>query len=181
MAIAVAVALGGGACGTAVDRPAGITERWLQAVGDQGRDKLRDHSTRRAAELGDPAAVAAVLPPADDRPDDERYFPDLEVGEAHVADGTARVPFRVTARTANDDIELALTAVLERRGHTWFVTAIDERRAGERVPSEGGDRPATATTRQWVVSLGIGLLVLVVSVALIEMQPDPRRGVGSEP
>ncbi len=178
--MAAALVTASAACTTERDRASGITERWLQAVSDLGRDNLRDDATERAAEHADLELVDAVLLPPKQQPDEKRYFADFEVGAA--VDGksdAARVPFRLSARTAADDTtELTGTAVLRPTDHSWRIVAIDERGDGELVPSEGGDRPARATGGQWLVALIVGLSVLLASTLLIKRQPDPRAAAG---
>lgn len=169
-----ALALAG--CSTDRDRAAGITERWLQAVSDQGRDNLFATAGDRAADYGEPALTDDLLPRPADRADDERYFDDLEIGAARVEGDQARVPFRVTRNlAAGDTDELSATAVLQADGDTWRVVGIDERSPGEEVPSEGGARPATAAPRHWLTAIGIGVAITLASVALIEAQPRPGR------
>ena len=176
LALALLVLALAAGCSTDRDRAAGITERWLQAVGDQGRDNLFSTAGDRAADYGDASLTDALLPPPDDRPDDERFFDDLEIGAARVEGDQARVPFRVTrARAGGDTDELSATAVLRAEGDTWRVVGVDERGPGEEVPSEGGARPATAEPRHWLLAIVLGLLVTIVSVVLIELQPRAGR------
>lgn len=163
-------------CSTDRDRAAGITERWLQAVSDQGRDNLFTTAGDRAEEYGEPALIDDVLPRQSDRAEDERYFDDLEIGASEEEGDQARVPFRVTRTLAGGDTdELAATAVLLAEGDSWRVVGVDERATGEEVPSEGGERPASATAEHWLVAIGLGVVVTLASVALIELQPRPGR------
>jgi hypothetical protein len=91
--VVLVVALAG--CGSSPpERASGVTERWLQAISDSGRSRVRDDALERAAEDGDPAIADGLLP--DDHDDDEDWFSDLEVGRA-IEDGDgARVPLRLT-------------------------------------------------------------------------------------
>lgn len=167
------------ATGCARDEPraAGITERWLVAVGDQGRDNLRSKSEKRADEYGDRALAAKVIP--DNAEEDERHFSDLEVGKSTETAGTARVPFRLTARIeGGDTVERAGTAVLTRSGKSWRVTDVVDRGPGEEVPSEGGARPASATAVQWIGTVVLSLLVVALSAVLIARQPESTTGIG---
>ena len=171
VAVVAATALGG--CARSEARPSGVVERWLQAVGDQGRDGLRDDAQERAAKYGDPSVSAAVVP--DNAEPDERHFSDLEVGKAVEGPLGARVPFRVTARLdGGEKDERTGTAVLARRGDKWFVTAVEPQAAGERVPSAGGPQPARAAPAQWLVALLLGIAITFASVLIIEAQP--KRG-----
>ena len=158
-------------------RPSGVTERWLQAVGDIGRKGLGEDATERATEHGDPALIDALRPA--DPPDDEAWFADLEVGKASVSGDRARVPYRLTAREGDDDVERGGTAVLERRDGEWRVVALDERRAGEQVPSEGGSKPASATTKHWMSAVALGVILTVASALIIEAQPRTGRSAST--
>ena len=162
-------------CARDEPRAAGITERWLTAVGDQGRDNLRSKSERRASNYGDQALVPKVVPAKAE--DDERTFSDLEMGKSIESGNTARVPFRVTARLeGGDTTEREGTAVLARSGSSWRVVDVTGRAPGERVPSEGGDRPSSATAGQWLGTIVIGLLLAVGSAVLIKRQPESTTG-----
>ena len=164
-------------CARDEPRAAGITERWLTAVGDQGRDNLRSKSERRAATYGDQALAAKVVPA--NAEEDERHFSDLEVGRSIEAGGTARVPFRLTARLEGGGTEEREgTAVLTRTGDSWRVTDVVERGQGEKVPSEGGERPSSATAGQWITAIVLGIVVAIISAIVIERQPESTTGIG---
>ena len=175
-ALAVPVLLAG--CARDEARPSGVTERWLQAVADQGRDGLADDARARADEHAERAATEAVVPA--DAEDDEALFSDLEVGAATEEGGQARVPFRVTTRAAGgDDEERYGIAVLQRFDGEWRVVAVAEATEDERVPSEGGDRPARASAEQWLAAVALSIILTVGSALVIESQPRPA--VADEP
>jgi hypothetical protein len=161
------------ACSRDEARPAGITERWLQAVSEQGRKGLHDDAVERAARYGAPEAAAKVTPP--DAEDDERTFSDLEVGKAEVdaTAGQARVPFRLTARVeGGGKRESDGTAVLVRTDGDWRVVDVLARVEGEQVPSEGGERPARAGVSHWLLAIALSLALTAGSIVLIERQPS---------
>lgn len=161
-------------CGRDEARPAGITERWLQAVGDQGRQGLREDARSRADEYAEPGATQALVPVRGE--DDEAFFRDLEVGEAVEVGDRARVPFRVTVRGEGGDDEKRFgTAVLERADGRWRVVAVAEATEEERVPSEGGERPARASAEQWLAAVALSIILTVGSALVIESQPLPGR------
>ena len=165
--------------GCALDeaRAAGVTERWLTAVGDQGKENLFDKSEKRAARYGRQELAAEVIPP--NAEEDERHFSDFEVGKAVETGDTARVPFRLTARLeGGDTTERVGTAVLVRGVDGWFVDAIVSRAAGEQVPSEGGARPASATVGHWLGTAVLGIVVVIVSAVVISRQPESTAGAG---
>ena len=162
-------------CARDEPRAAGITERWLTAVGDQGRDNLRSKSERRAAEYGDQALAAKVVP--QNAEEDERHFSDFEVGKAIEAGDRARVPFRLTARLeGGDTTERVGTAVLVRGADGWFVDGIVGRAPGEEVPSEGGARPASATAGHWLAAALLGVVIVIISAVVIRRQPESTAG-----
>ncbi len=158
------------ACGRSEHRPSGVTERWLQAVSELGREGLRADAEERAAEYGSPEATAKVRPA--DAEDDERTFSDLEVGKAVVDIDQARVPFRLTARIEGGERrESDGAAVLVKEDGTWRVIDVVPREPEEKVPSEGGDRPARAAVSHWLYAILASAVVTVIGVVLIEREP----------
>lgn len=169
------VLVGMAGCARDEARPAGITERWLQAVSEQGRKGLREDALERADRHGTPEAAAKVRPA--DAEENERTFSDLEVGKALVDLDQARVPFRLTARVGDGDKrEMEGAAVLVRTDGEWKVTDVVPRIEGEEVPSEGGERPARARASHWLFTLALSFGLTAVSIVLIERQPT---GTGS--
>lgn len=159
------------ACGRSEHRPSGVTERWLQAVSELGREGLRADAEERAAEYGTPEATAKVRPA--DAEDDERTFSDLEVGKAIVDVDQARVPFRLTARVGDGERrESDGAAVLVKEEGTWHVIDVVPREPNEKVPSEGGERPARAAVSHWLYAILASAVITVIGVALIEREPD---------
>lgn len=159
------------ACGRSEHRASGVTERWLQAVSELGREGLRADAEERAAEYGSPEATATVRPA--DAEDDERTFSDLEVGKAVVDVDQARVPFRLTARIEGGDRrESDGAAVLVKEDGTWRVIDVVPREPDEKVPSEGGERPARAAVSHWLYAILASAVITVIGVALIEREPE---------
>ncbi|HVF76240.1 MAG TPA: hypothetical protein VM938_14475 [Acidimicrobiales bacterium] len=168
--VIAALLLATSACGRSEARPSGVTERWLQAVSEQGRDGLREEGAKRADELAEPAATANVKPP--DAEPDERMFSDLEVGKAAVDVDQARVPFRVTARIKGGERrERSAVAVLVKHDGDWRVVDVVPRIEGEAVPSEGGDRPARANATHWLIAFALSIVLTGGSIFLIDRQP----------
>jgi hypothetical protein len=149
------------AFGTGANRPEGVAERWLVAVGDTQRKGVRDRSREDAEEVG-PLSLAAHLLPEEDT-DGKSAFVDLEVGRAveqEADDGTRRVPFRLHQRQGEDVSDpIDGTIVLAKRGEDWKVVDVGEALPGLEVPSEGG---APAADAPWGLYLGaVGLAVLL--------------------
>ncbi|MBW3668257.1 MAG: hypothetical protein KY443_03495 [Actinobacteria bacterium] len=158
-------------CGRSEPRPAGITERWLQAVSELGREGLRADAEERAAEYGTPEATAKVRPA--DAEDDERTFSDLEVGKAVVDVDQARVPFRLTARIEGGGRRQSDgAAVLVKEDGTWRVIDVVPREPGEKVPSEGGERPARAAASHWLYAIAASGVITLIGVVLIEREGE---------
>ena len=181
--VLVAVVLMGAAalltgCARDEARAAGAAERWLAAVNDQGRDNLRDDSIERAIEYGEQSLVERVVPA--NAEDDERHFTDYEVGKALETGDTARVPFRLTARIEGDTEEREGTFVMTHTAEGWRVTGVEPRGAGERVPSEGGARPASASLAHWLGAAVLGVAVTVASALVIRRQPESTAGARRE-
>ena len=159
------------ACGRSEHRPSGVTERWLQAVSELGREGLRADAEERAAEYGTPEATAKVRPA--DAEEDERTFSDLEVGKAIVDIDQARVPFRLTARIEGGERRKGDgAAVLVKEDGTWRVIDVVPREPDEKVPSEGGERPARAAVSHWLYAILASAVITVIGVALLEREPD---------
>lgn len=136
------------------DRPEGAAERWLAAVGDTGRNGVRDDARKRAERIG-PVELAAPLIAAADRDGRHNLFSDLEVGKAvPVGDaGVVRVPFRVHPR---DGDPRRGTIVLQRESGEWRVVRVEGVVAGLAVPSDGGPAPSSAGWALWLVALTLG-------------------------
>jgi hypothetical protein len=140
-------------------------------VSDRGKDGLREDAEERLREYG--SASPIEVPDAEE---DERTFSDLEVGKATFEGDVAVVPFRVTARIRGDE-RRETTGVLQLvpEGDTWRVTQVLPASAEDKVPSEGGERPARASFGQWLLALLAGVAMTGVAVLVIERQPRPGR------
>jgi len=152
-------------------RPEGAAERWLSAVSETGRNGIKNDARDRAEEIG-PVSLAAPLIPADHDPK-HGYFADLEVGKA-IDNGpdTVRVPFQLHQRVESGDSPVEKGAVvLKQTGDDWHVVAVDGRRPGEEVPSEGGAPPSSAPPGLWIGAFLLGV-VLAAGTALIVRYTD---------
>jgi hypothetical protein len=158
-------------------RPEGAAERWLAAIGDTGRKGVTSDARKRAEKIGPVAVAAPLLPPTHDTRKSE--FADLEVGKAvqvrkAIAAGPAnvRVPFRLHQQLSSGVGPLKQgTLVLSRTGDTWHVTALDARRPGEKVRSEGGPPASRAPLVLWFGAVVLGL-VLATGAHLITTYAD---------
>ena len=168
-ALAVMVALGGviALANHGHHRPEGAAERWLTAIGDTTRKGVKADARDRADKLGGVALGASLLPTEDTK--GKAAFPDLEVGKAALAGDQARVPYRLHQRAQHGKNPVkAGTIVLARSGEGWKVTALDARRPGEKVPSDGGPPPSSAGLGLWLGAIGVGALVTVLLIVLVE-------------
>jgi len=148
-------------------RPEGAAERWLTAISDTQRKGVRTDARDRADKLGGVALGASLLPNEDTK--GKGAFPDLEVGKALLSGGQARVPYRLHQRVQHGKNPLKEgTIVLAPSGDGWKVTALDARRPGEKVPSDGGQPPSSAGLGLWIGAVGIGALVTLILIGLVE-------------
>jgi len=141
-------------------RPEGAAERWLAAVSDSERKGVTADARKRADDIGPIALATPLLPSTHDTR--HGLFDDLEVGKAvrMSSTDTVRVPFRLHQHVSSGSGPLKKgTLVLHRTGDTWHVAAVDGRRAGESVPSEGGARPSRAPLALWVGAVCLGAVL----------------------
>lgn len=174
LGVVIAFTLLGGliaAFGTGADRPEGVAERWLVAVGDTTRKGVADRSRAEAEEVG-PVALAAHLLPTEDT-DGDAAFADLEVGKAGASgDGDVRlVPFRLHPREGDavgDPVEG--TVRLERDADDeWRVVAVGGPTPGLAVPSEGGEPAADAPWGLYVGAVAVASLTTLGCAALVRL------------
>ena len=143
-------------------RPEGIAERWLTAVGDTGRDGVREDAVDRAEEVGPIGLAAPLVPAAADGEHD--LFTDLEVGRAEVDGRTARVPFRVHQHEGD---EVTGHVVLVETGE-WRVTDVTTGALGDgALPSDGGAPPSSAPFSLWLLAAGIGVVITAFASLLV--------------
>ena len=156
-------------------RPEGAAEDWLAAVGNTGREGVSEDAAKRAEEIG-PVSLAAPLIPAEHDPK-HSYFSDLEVGKAiDDGPGKVRVPFQLHQRVESGSAPLKKgTIVLTQSGDVWHVTAVDDRRPGEEVPSEGGAPPSEAPSGLWIAALVLGVLLTAVSAFVVHYADRTAR------
>ena len=168
-ALAVMIGLGGviAVANHGHHRPEGAAERWLTAISDTTRKGVRTDARDRAEKLGGLALGAPLLPAEDTK--GKGAFPDLEVGKAARSGDQARVPYRLHQRAQHGKNPLKVgTIVLARAGEGWHVTALDARRPGEKVPSDGGQPPSSAPIGLWIGAVAFGALVTLVITVLVE-------------
>jgi hypothetical protein len=86
------------------------------------------------------------------------------------------VPFRVHQYAdEGDEPELDGTLVLVRVNDEWELVAVEERLAGEEVPSEGGDLPSRAPVGAWIGAIALGVVLSLGGSALIELAGRHRQ------
>jgi hypothetical protein len=144
-------------------RPEGAAERWLAAVGDTGRKGVDRQARQQAERIGPVAIAAPILPNTHDPHHSE--FADLEVGKSRPS-GTdiVRVPFRLHEQLASGAGPLKQgTLVLHRSGSTWHVIALDARRPGEKVRSEGGPPATRAPLALWIGAVCLGIVLALIA------------------
>lgn len=168
--VAVLVCIGGiiAAFGTGADRPAGIAERWLVAVGDTTRDGIAGDARDRAdhyggVALGEPLVQASALD------DGKAAFVALRVGrDLDPAADRAVIGFEV--EPANESEPIGGRIELARVDGEWLVTAVTR---GDPGPL---DRPERAPAAAWFVGIALGCVIAVgCSVATRAASPRPRN------
>jgi hypothetical protein len=172
------------------NRPEGVAEDWLTAVGDTTREGVEADATRRADKIG-PLELADRRLVSDDT-DGKSAFPDLEVGKAVRLDpnnpDNVKVAFQVHARRGPDEsVKVVGTLTLTRVNDDWQVNAVDlvgdENTEGlpaatvlAGVPplaSEGGPPPSSAPISLWIgASIGAVLVGLLTSALVKAAEPD---------
>jgi hypothetical protein len=149
------------------DRPEGVAERWLTAVGDLSRKGVHDDAADRVKAHGDPAVAETLVGGGFDY-EGKSAFTALEVGKARRVDArTARVPVQVTYRGGNNGGTEKGVLSLERSGDSWRVVGLEAPDPALRVPSDGGDVVAKAPVALYLVALVIGVGVAAAASALV--------------
>jgi hypothetical protein len=170
LGVAIVFVLIGGvlaAYGTGADRPEGVAERWLNDVGDTRRDGVKDRARDDADEVGPVSLAATILP--EGSTDGRAAFIDLEVGKAVDTDGTTRVPFRLHQRVDGSAGPPIFGAVrMVQRAGRWSITAVEPRRSGLEVPSDGGPPAAEAPIGLYLGALLVAALVTAFCVLLVK-------------
>jgi hypothetical protein len=170
----VFVLLGGliAAFATTDDRPEGVAERWLTAVGDTTRSGVKADSLARVADHGDPSLVAVLVPPAIDM-DGKSAFTELEVGKAIHRDGVTLVPYHLALREGTTTAGDGTLSMVEDPSRGWLVTALTPAVSGATVPSKGGSPVSKAPFALYAVALAIGALVATGCASLVRAAGAP--------
>jgi hypothetical protein len=189
VAVLIVVLLLGGLIsqfGSIDDRPEGIAERWLSAVGDLTRDGVHDDAVDRVAARGDVALGEQLLRGVD--ADGKSAFTELEVGRAQVRGDTARVPALVTSRGGDSNFDTILGSgaggtsigvlTLVRAGDSWRVVGVEEPDPALKVPSDGGDVVAKAPVALYVGAVVVGVGVAAAASALVRLAGREHEAVG---
>jgi hypothetical protein len=146
-------------------RPEGVAERWLAAVADTGRRGVSADARRRAEHIG-PVVIAAPLLPINPDP----------LGSA------ARVPFRLHQRLRHGSGPLRQgTLILRQTSGSWHVLALDSRRPGELVRSEGGSPSSRAPLGLWLGAFGLGIILAVIAHLIVRWADRSARSALTGP
>jgi hypothetical protein len=170
----VFVLLGGliAAFATTDDRPEGVAERWLTAVGDTTRSGVKADSLARVSDHGDPSLVSVLVPPAIDM-DGKSAFTELEVGKAIHRDGATLVPYHLALRNGTTTAGDGMLSMVDDPSRGWQVTALAPPVAGATVPSKGGSAVSKAPAGLYAVALAIGALVATGCASLVRAAGAP--------
>lgn len=145
------------------DRPEGVAERWLTAVGDLSRAGVHEDAVERVRAHGDVALGEQLV--AGVKTDGKTAFVALEVGKARRDGDTAYVPARLVARD-NDTPRFQLV-VLRRAGDSWRVVDVRPPDPTLEVPSAGGEVASKAPASLYLIALAIGLGLAALASALV--------------
>jgi hypothetical protein len=173
-------------------RPEGAAERWLAALSDTGRKGVHVDALKRTDKIG-PASLGTPLINGIDTDGKHGSFPDLEVGRAvraplrslpgFGASAPVRVPFRLHQyRDSGTEPEVHGALTLERIGDEWHVTGMSPgARPGEKVPSEGGDRPSRGSFGLWALALALGFAMALGASTLVRWAERSATAAGAAP
>ena len=145
------------------DRPEGVAERWLTAVGDLTRKGVHSDAVGRVQAHGDVALGEQLL--AGVKADDKSAFTGLEVGKARREGDTAFVPAELVGR--GDDGTRSQLLVLHRDGDSWRVVELRPADPSLKVPSDGGEVASKAPITLYGVALIIGVGIAAGASALV--------------
>jgi hypothetical protein len=173
--VAIMLALGGAIAllNAGNNRPEGVAEDWLTAIGDTTRKGVEADATRRADKIGAPELAHDLLYPYAKDIDRKSGFKDLEVGKAvEERANTVRVGFHLTARVPDDETkELTGVITMEKADDEWHVTGVqvvDPVSVGlPALPSDGGPPPSSAPLSLWLGALVGSALIGVVTASLV--------------
>jgi hypothetical protein len=155
------------------NRPEGVAEDWLTAIGDTTREGVEADATRRADAIGAPELARRILHPYAEQIDRKSGFEALEVGKASESGpGDVQVAFRVDARRPGDKtVEIEGVLTLDKVGDEWKVTALDavppQSLGLPELPSDGGPLPSSAPVGLWVGALVGAAVVGLIGSALV--------------
>jgi len=173
IAAGIVVLVGGGvvggvlALGHVTTRPEGAAERFLQAVSS--------HDAKGIGRFGSRQLIADVFgetnPPKD--------FDRIEVGHAGGSQERRRVPIHVKLSNKQEISKTLLVSETSTALGDWRVVGVASRSAGERVPSEGGPKPAGAPRSAWLLAVvtvfALALLCELLLRGLLATAPSGTR------
>ncbi len=168
LASALVTALLVPSCG-GIERPEGVVERWLISL-SQG-------AAGRPDRYASGAISDTVLPGWEDL--DPGELDVIEVGDARPRPGgTFLVPFQVV-RT--DGAVARAYAVVERRGETLRIVRFEPPPdTGPGVDPGFADAPAAGVPPPaWAAAAGGAALLILFTMGLMRLVPEPRRQTGS--
>lgn len=152
------------------NRPEGVAEDWLTAVGDTVREGVERDARERAEKIGDVSLARNIV---SRNTDGEAAFSSLEVGKAvGVREGRleyVKVRFRAFARVGDEEVERNGILDMRHVGDDWEVIGIDDRGFDmvPALPSDGGPPPSSAPVTLWLGALVAAGVIGLVCSALV--------------
>jgi len=173
--VAVMLAFGGviAVLNAGNNRPEGVAEDWLTAVGDTVREGVEKDARERAEKIGPLSLARELVQP---NPDRKTAFPDLEVGKAEAAEAdSVEMPFKLHARVGDEEVEKSGLIVMRKRGDDWRVINVVLLPLAEipPVPSQGGAPPSSAPNSLWLGALAGSALIGLATSALVRLAGRP--------
>ena len=147
------------------DRPEGVAERWLTAVGDLTRDGVHADALERVTAHGDVAFAPQFIGGV--HADGKSAFTALEVGKARRDGVGALVPAQYVARGSDDKHDVLM--VLAPDKDSWRVVEVRPQDPTLKVPSDGGDPAAKAPLGLYAVGLLVGVGVAAGASYLVRL------------
>ena len=146
------------------DRPEGIAERWLTAVGDLTRKGVHDDAVKRVNGHGDASLGEQLVQGV--HADGKTAFTALEVGKARTSGDLALVPAQLVAR-GDEAAKRNYLVALRHVDDSWRVVELREPDPTLKVPSDGGVVAAKAPITVYLVALVIGAGIAMTASALV--------------
>jgi hypothetical protein len=141
-----------------VDRPEGVVERWLTAIGQGPTGEPEVYASKELAD--------DLVPP----PREESSLEVIEVGKGSVSGTRARVPFRIQVPDGTPETHIA---ELSRVDGDWQIVRVARPDSELKIPTQGGERIGKASLAVWLGGALTGLAMMVVVAIIMKLVTAP--------